>query len=151
MQNTILKSFNYIVYQPTPQAYLQEIWKVCSTLQGVRDGNLHLWHTEVQARALEFIETCLHEQDTMSYPVGHLTAGALLEALHVQELHKQCLEHSDSQFWEQHADEQIGDGPRVCVACVSNEICDAMGIERNALLGCRDWIMTVWVGEITEQ
>ncbi|KAG9123609.1 hypothetical protein FRC07_014545 [Ceratobasidium sp. 392] len=153
MQNTILKSFNYIVYQPTSQAYLQEIWKACSTLHIIQDSALDLWRTNVRTRVLEFIETCLHEQDAMSYSVAHLTAGALLEALHVQEMHRQCVDHSDSQYWAQNVVEcmETPDEMRVCVACVSNEICDAMGIARNALLNCRDWIMTVWVGEIAEQ
>ncbi|KAG8695932.1 hypothetical protein FRC08_007456 [Ceratobasidium sp. 394] len=60
VQNAILKSFNYIIYQPTPQAYLQEIWKVCPTLEAIQDGNLRFWRTDVRAHTLELIETCLH-------------------------------------------------------------------------------------------
>ncbi|QRV86804.1 hypothetical protein RhiJN_14822 [Ceratobasidium sp. AG-Ba] len=152
IQKKILKSFNYVVYQPTPQAYLQEIWEVSSSLQVIQDTGLKLYRTEVQARTLELIETCLHEQESMSYPVFHLAAGSLLEALHIEELHQQCALHTLSGNWEC---EPLGQtrGPdscegHVCVACVSNQICDALVIPQNTILSCRDWIMTIWVGEI---
>ncbi|KAG9102856.1 hypothetical protein FRC06_000970 [Ceratobasidium sp. 370] len=73
------------------------------------------------------------KQEAMNYPVSHLAAGALLEALHVQELHQQCVAHSDYQYWAEHVSErgeERSSEVRVCVACVSNEICDAMGIAR---------------------
>ncbi|KAG8746145.1 hypothetical protein FRC10_006011 [Ceratobasidium sp. 414] len=67
IQNTILKSFDYIIYQPTPQAYLQEIWKICPTLQVIRDGHLRFWRRDVRAHTLELIETCLHGKYTYNH------------------------------------------------------------------------------------
>jgi hypothetical protein len=148
VQNTILKSFGYIIYQPTPPAYLQEIWKVCPTLRTIRDGNLTAWRTNARVHALELAENCLlgksvqnsdtclaltvlHiDQEAMNYPVSYIAAGAMLEALHVYELHQQCDAHSEGRYWDPQDDVDMETSPevRVCVACVSKEMCDAMQI-----------------------
>ncbi|CAE6434479.1 unnamed protein product [Rhizoctonia solani] len=143
VQNTIMLSFGYILYQPTPQAYIQELWNSCPMLENIQDGNLELVRSPLQTKALDLLEACFLESESIDYPVAHLTAAAILEAIHLQELHFQCHTHSYSHVqWEPPNDSR----PWVCAACVHLEICTAMQIHLNALASCRDWIMTVWMG-----
>ncbi|CAE6441482.1 unnamed protein product [Rhizoctonia solani] len=161
IQNTIMRSFGYILYQPTPQAYIQEIWNTCPMLHNIQDGNLELHRSPLQTKALELLEVCFFgkfgrilpvlipadnrgaEYESIDYPIAYLTAAAILEAIHVQEMHFQCRSHSYSHLkWEAPQDNR----PRVCAACVHIEICTAMQIHLDALTSCRDWIMGIWMG-----
>ncbi|KEP52777.1 hypothetical protein V565_040090 [Rhizoctonia solani 123E] len=146
VQSTIMRSFGYILYQPTPQAYIQELWNACPMLQNIQDGNLELHRSPLQTKALELLEACFFgkfEYESIDYPIAYLTAAAILEAIHVQEMHFQCRSHSYSHIkYELPHDNR----PRVCAACVHVEICTAMQINLDALTSCRDWIMTIWTG-----
>ncbi|KAF8710489.1 hypothetical protein RHS03_02542, partial [Rhizoctonia solani] len=125
IQNTIMRSFGYILYQPTPQAYLQELWNSCPMLQNIQDGNLDLVRSPLHTKALDLLEACFLESDSIDYPVAYLTAAAILEAIHLQELHFQCHAHSYSHVqWEPPKDSRSW----VCAACVHLEICTAMQI-----------------------
>ncbi|CAE6429508.1 unnamed protein product [Rhizoctonia solani] len=146
VQSTIMRSFGYILYQPTPQAYIQELWNACSMLQSIQDGNLELYRSPLQTRALELLESCFsgkfHSYALILIPTDEQTA-AILEAIHIQEMHLQCRSHSHPHVkWEPSQDSR----PRVCAACVHIELCTAMQIHLDALTGCRDWIMTIWTG-----
>ncbi|CAE6344999.1 unnamed protein product [Rhizoctonia solani] len=113
VQNTIMRSFGYILYQPTPQAYIQELWDSCPMLQSIQDGNLELVRSPLQTKALDLLEACFLESESIDYPVAYLTAAAILEAIHLQELHFQCHAHSYSHIqWEPPKDSR----PWVCAA-----------------------------------
>ncbi|CAE6434732.1 unnamed protein product [Rhizoctonia solani] len=143
VQNMVMRSFGYILYQPTPQAYIQELWNTCPMLQNIQDGNLELHRSPLQTKALELLEACFFEYESIDYPIAYLTAAAVLEAIHVHEMHFQCRSHSYSHAkWEPPKPNK----PWVCAACVHIEICTAMQIHLDALTSCRDWIMTTWMG-----
>ncbi|CUA72152.1 hypothetical protein RSOLAG22IIIB_00815 [Rhizoctonia solani] len=143
VQSTIMRSFGYILYQPTPQAYIQELWNTCPTLQSIQDGSFELHRAPLQMKALELLQACFFgklasnfiyfnsaddqptEYESINYAIAYLTAAAVLEAIHVQEMHLQCRSHSHSHVkWEAPHDNR----PRVCAACVHIEICAALQI-----------------------
>ncbi|KAB5595198.1 hypothetical protein CTheo_1276 [Ceratobasidium theobromae] len=150
VQNTIMRSFNYTINQPTPQAYLEELWIACPTLQNIQDENLELHRTNLKCQALDLLEACLLEYGAIEYPVAHLTAGALLEALHIRELHQQCNVHAGGRFRNSLGSPSKQSPARVCAACINVEICTAMQMHSSTLTSCRDWIMTTWIGGIDE-
>ncbi|KAF8602726.1 hypothetical protein BDV93DRAFT_509003 [Ceratobasidium sp. AG-I] len=147
VQSAVLKSFNYIINQPTPHDYLEEIWKVCPTLQIIQDGSFDLPRSAVRIQAIELIETCLIEREIMDYPVSSLTAASLLESLHICELHQQCDVHSGGRRVPEDLAEEKPPAARVCAGCVNQEISNALQLPRHALDSCRDWIMAIWTGE----
>ncbi|KAJ1310547.1 hypothetical protein OPQ81_007277 [Rhizoctonia solani] len=161
VQNMIMRSFGYILYHPTPQAYTEELWNTCPILRTIQDGDSELHQSLLRSKALELLEACLlgkfsrlasvvipnndqtQECRSVDYSVAYLTAAAILEAIHVQDMHFQCRSHSDPHVrWEPPKDNRIW----VCAACVHTEICSAMQIHLDALSNCRDWVMTIWMG-----
>lgn len=105
-------------------------------------------------QAMELIETCLigmlactpehplpdhprAEYEMMDYSVSSLVAAALLESLHICELHQQCNAHSGGHWDDQ--EELAEEKPpiaRVCAGCVNQEICDALQVPRVRIYLC---------------